>query len=128
MKKRTPKQYAEALYEVTSDVSDKQVGDVLDAFVRLLARDRMMKKGDAIVAEFLKKSKKEAGIVDLEVTTVRKADEEILQKLKSLFGKESEIMEKVDKSLLGGLIVRTEGKILDASIKTQLELLNQKIS
>jgi F-type H+-transporting ATPase subunit delta len=127
MKKRTPKQYAEALYEVTKSTSGNELESAVVAFVKLLARDRMLKKSDAIIEAFIKKDKMEKGIVDLEVITARKTDNDVLEKIKQVFGKQSVISEKVDETVMGGLIVKTEVEILDASVKTQLQLLKNNL-
>lgn len=128
MKKRTPKQYAQALYELTSGASVNKLDQVLKAFVVLLARDRMLKKVDAIIREFEKTVKKADGVIELDVTTARKIGDTLNQKLKQVFGDKTEITESVDKEIMGGVIVRTGGEILDASLKTQLQLLKQQLS
>ena len=128
MKKRSPKQYADALYEVTKDAKGEKLDAVLRAFVVLLARDRMLKKVDVIVEEFEKKCKREDGVVELDVTTARSIGDTLNQKLKQVFGDKTEITESVDEEIMGGVVVRTGGEILDASLKTQLQLLKQQLS
>jgi len=56
-----------------------------------------------------------------EMETVKK---EILSKM----GSQAAVSFRVDPSILGGLVVRVGGKVLDASVSGQLETLRQKIS
>lgn len=64
------------------------------------------------------------GTVVVDVTTAVALDdhlrEVIKQKLSADLGKEVRLNESVDKSILGGIIMSTHGKRMDASVKTQL--------
>lgn len=53
--------------------------------------------------------------------------DEIRAKLKSLTGKEIILTYRHNPSLLGGLVLRIDNTILDGSLKTQLELMREKI-
>jgi len=72
------------------------------------------------------------GIVKAEIVSAVEMDEETLsrikEKIENLFGKEAEITVKLDPSLIGGFIVKVADKVLDASIKTQLEMLKKAIA
>jgi len=72
------------------------------------------------------------GIIKAEITSATEIDEETVSKIKSkieeIFGKKAEISVKLDPSLIGGFVVRVADKVLDASIKTQLENLKKAIA
>jgi len=72
------------------------------------------------------------GIVKAEITTATEIDDETLGKIRAkieeLFGKKAEITVKLDPSIIGGFIVKVADKVLDASIKTQLENLKKAIA
>ncbi|WP_456342999.1 ATP synthase F1 subunit delta [Thermovibrio sp.] len=72
------------------------------------------------------------GIVKAEITSATELDEETLnkiaKKIEELFGKKAEITVKLDPSIIGGFIVKVADKVLDASIKTQLENLKKAIA
>lgn len=72
------------------------------------------------------------GIVKAEITSATELDEDTIEKIKAkieeLFGKKAEISVSLDPSLIGGFIVRVADKIIDASIKTQLENLKKAIA
>lgn len=53
--------------------------------------------------------------------------DEIRAKLKGLTGKEIILTYRHNPSLLGGLVLRIDNTILDGSLKTQLELMREKI-
>ena len=72
------------------------------------------------------------GKVVAEITTATELDQETLEKIRDkieeLFGKRAEITVKLDPSIIGGFIVKVADKVLDASIKTQLENLKKAIA
>ena len=89
-----------------------------------------------IVKEFASEFEKfvdlRLGIVKAEIVSAVEIDEETLYRIKgkieNLFGKKAEITVKLDPSLIGGFIVKVADKVLDASIKTQLEMLKKTIA
>jgi len=72
------------------------------------------------------------GVIKAEITTATEIDEETVEKIRSkieeVFGKKAEVSVKLDPSLIGGFVVRVADKVLDASIKTQLENLKKAIA
>ncbi|WP_456455299.1 ATP synthase F1 subunit delta [Thermovibrio sp.] len=72
------------------------------------------------------------GIVKAEITSATELDQEVLGKIKAkieeLFGKKAEITVKVDPSIIGGFVVKVADKVLDASIKTQLDNLRKTLA
>ena len=120
MKKNSNRQYAQALYEVTKDLSGADLSMALKNFVELLIRDRRFKKADNIIFEFEKYVKKQAGEVEVEIISAKKLDKNIIEKIKVVFGEKVKAIENIDSNILGGIKLKTEDKILDASLKTQL--------
>jgi F-type H+-transporting ATPase subunit delta len=72
------------------------------------------------------------GIVKAEITSATELDEDTVEKIKAkieeLFGKKAEVSVSLDPSLIGGFVVKVADKIIDASIKTQLENLKKAIA
>ncbi|PIR78279.1 MAG: ATP synthase F1 subunit delta [Candidatus Magasanikbacteria bacterium CG10_big_fil_rev_8_21_14_0_10_36_16] len=128
MKKISNKQFAEALYELTADLNVSDLDVVLKNFVNLLAKKHKIKQTKNIIAEFEIILKKKQGIVELEITSARELDKGVVEKIKQAFAKEVELIEKVDKSLIGGIRVKIADKILDASVKTQLSNLKKSLT
>ena len=126
-KKISNKQYAQALLGVTKDLKGEKISEAIKRFVLLLARQHKLKRAEQIIAEYEKCEKKENGEVDIAIKTARKLDKTLLEKIKNVFGDKVETREEVDGSLLGGLVVKTEEKILDGSLRKQLASLRQKL-
>ncbi len=51
----------------------------------------------------------------------------LAERLKEIFGKDVLIKNRVDSTILGGIQVKVEGKLIDASIRNQLEDLREKM-
>lgn len=127
-KKLSNKQLAVALYEATKGAKPSDVSKILSGYVKLLFRARKLSKAEYIINEFVKYAKRQEGIQQIEITAARELDEKIVAVIKKAFGAKTEAELKVDESLIGGVMIKTEDKILDASIKTQLNKLKQIIS
>jgi len=119
-KKLSTKQFAVALYEITEGLKSEKLDEALRQFVLLLIKYHKLKQGARIIVEFEKYAKKKAGIVEIEITSARKLSGTTLNHIKKIFGEHIESVENIDEALLGGMKVKTEDKILDASLKTQL--------
>jgi len=109
-----------------------EVSEELKKVLLLMAeRDRL-----GLLREFYEEFEKfvneRLGIVKAEITSATELDEETLRKIESkieeLFNKKAEVTVKLDPSLIGGFIVRVADKVIDASIKTQLENLKKAIA
>lgn len=127
-KKRSAKQYAVALHELTDGASGKKLDAILKKFVEILARDRKIKKVDNIMKEFEKYAQKKAGITALTVYSARELSKASLDKICHAFGGKTAISTEVTPKILGGVKIRTEDKILDGSLLKQLQILKQKIT
>lgn len=122
------KQFAEALYELTVEVVKKDLDKVLEIFVNFLAKKRKIKQSKNIILEFEKILKKKQGIVEIEITSARELDKSTVDKIKTVFAKNVEAIESVDENMIGGVKVKLEDRILDASIKTQLINLKKSLT
>ncbi len=84
------------------------------------------------VSEFESLVDAKLGIVKAEITSATELDENTLEKIKTkieeLFGKKAEISVNLDPSLIGGFVVKVADKVIDASVKTQLENLKKAIA
>lgn len=129
-KKNTNKQFAQALYEVIKGLKGEHLHQALKGFASLLVKAHKLRQADRILAEFVKYSKKKEGIVEIEVTSSRKLDEKTLSDIKKAFSEveqKVESTELIDEELLGGVSIKTEDKIMDASLKTQLRKVKQSL-
>lgn len=122
-KKISNKQYAQALFEVTKDLKGEKMSDAIKKFVLLLARQHKLKRAEQIITEFEKRVKKENGEVEIAIKSARKLEKTLMGGIGNIFGKTVEVKEEVDASLLGGIVVKTEDKIIDSSLRAQLIVL-----
>ncbi|OGH93624.1 MAG: ATP synthase F1 subunit delta [Candidatus Magasanikbacteria bacterium RIFOXYD2_FULL_41_14] len=127
-KKRSNKQYASALYEVAEHTKGKHLDAILKKFVEILVRDRRLKKFENVIVEYEKLAQKQAGITALSVYSARSIGKATLERINTAFGGKTAITENIEQELLGGIKIKTDDKILDASLKKQLEILKQKLS
>ena len=127
--KLTPQQYAQALMEAISETNPKDHDKVLENFVRILAQNGDLGKHEEIEREFRKLKLSGEGIKEAEVTLAKEIEinHAIINELNQAVGGKLEIKKKVDESLIGGMVVRVDDTLIDASIKTQLNKLNQSL-
>lgn len=130
--KTTPKQYALALYESLDGKSAGKVKAIIKKFVELLARENMLAKADKIAAEFIKIWNKKNNFIEAEAVTASGLDKAGVKLLKNYVTKltgarEVLLSEKIDKNILGGVVIRYGDKIVDGSLKTRLEELREKM-
>lgn len=87
-------------------------------------RDNLGELG-SVVASFRDASDEKLGVCVVDVTTVVELDDElrnvITEKLSRDLGKSVVLREHIDTSILGGIIMTTQGKRIDASVASQLE-------
>ncbi len=123
--KKSNKQFAEALYEVTQGLKGKDLDQALLGFAELLVRSHKLKQAGRIIEEYIKYAKKQEGIVEIEITSAHKLDQKTIDKIKQVFGSNVNEEQVVDENILGGVSIKMEDKILDATIRTQLKQLKR---
>ena len=128
MSKNSNRQYAQALYMVTENLKGKDLDEAMIGFVKILAKHHKLKQANNILIEFEKYSKEETGVKEIEITSAHELDDKVITKIKKAFGEKVEEVTKQDESIMGGVKVRVGDTILDASLKTQLNRLRQKLS
>lgn len=127
MARLLPKQYAKILFESTKGLKGTDLESVIKQFVIFLQGEHMLSKADYIIQEFERYSKKQEGIETIEIASARELSPGEIQEIAKHFGEKVETIQSVDKSLIGGVKIKTENTILDGSIKAQLEKLKQQL-
>jgi F-type H+-transporting ATPase subunit delta len=128
MAKITPRQYAVALFESTKNVKGSKLNEVLKSFIILLAKSHKIKLIEKIIEELNKYANEQEGIEQAEVITAKEIDQKTEQAIKKVFGGKIDMKKKVDSQIIGGIIIKTQDKILDASLKTQLKKLKETMN
>ena len=130
--KNTPKQYANALIEVLEQTNPKDQDMVLDNFVKVLAENNDLRLFEEIADEFHKQELARKGIKQIEVTSahpINKANEqEIIHELNKLVKGNYELKKEIDEKLIGGVVIRMDDQMIDASVKNSLEELKEELS
>lgn len=130
MKKIKEKQYAELLYEITDNISGEALKKVLKKFIVLLAKKRDLKRINRIIDKFSETYNNWKNLEEVQIITSKKISEKTLAEIKRWLEKQLsrkiKLEEKIDETLLGGLIVKYQDTVLDMSLKNNLN--NLKIS
>ncbi len=121
------RQLARNLATALGEVKEKERSQVLKNFVEILYKMRKLSQADQIIEEYIAYEREQNGEVALEVTTVNKLTAEMKKMLEKDFGKDIAVTEKLDESILGGIIIKTNNTIYDASIKAGIEQLKQTL-
>jgi F-type H+-transporting ATPase subunit delta len=127
--KFTPLQYAQALFDAVSETAPKDHNKVLDNFVAVLKENGDLEKYGEIEAAFRQMKLKSEGVSEVEVTVAREAElnKGLVDEINRIVGNKAEIKKKVDGDLIGGVVVRVDDTLIDASVRTQLHNLNRSL-
>lgn len=126
--KLSPQNCGKILYELTKDVSAKEMDKIVKQFILFLKQEQMLSKIKYIMDEFVSYTKEKQGIVKLDITSARDLSKSELDKICKHFGQKVETEVKIDETLLGGVVIKDKNRILDASLKTQLQKLKRQLS
>lgn len=130
--KYSAKQYAEALFDSLSVTAPKDQDRVLENFVTTLAQNNDLRLFDLIAEEFHRIELKAKGQTLAKVTTATpltaQAEKNIIKQLNEAIKGKVEIQKKIDKDLVGGVLIQMEDVQIDASVKHSLENLKNNLS
>ena len=109
-----------------------QLHPYLMNFLMILLEKSLLRGFSACCRTFRESYNKDNGIAEATVTSAVALDEaqvrSLLSKLEELSGKTVHLRQKVDGSLLGGLKVEIEGKLLDGTVTGRLADIRKKVS
>lgn len=125
----TSSQYAAALLDAVHQTSEKDHDKVLDNFVKVLAQNGDLSKYTEIEAEYKRVEREARGIKEAQVTVAREMEinSVLINSLNEIVGGKVEIKKKIDEGIIGGVVVRVDDTLIDASVKDQLNKLNQSL-
>lgn len=126
-------QYAEALYDSVHGKSQSEINEILANFVKVLAKNNQIKNVKSIIEKFSEVWNKKEGIVEAEVVSREKLDGDLKFEMEKYIKKKYntknvEIVEKIDKDIKGGIIIKVQDEVLDGSISKQLKNLKNNLS
>lgn len=130
--KFSAKQYAQALYDSLEDTNPKDLDLVLNNFVEVLALNNDIKNYTEIEMEFHKLELEKKGKKLAEVTTAtplgRDNERQIITELNKLVGSDVELKKRIDEKILGGVVIRMDDQLIDASVRGELNDLKKELS
>jgi len=132
MKKISPKQYAISLYEITKDIEENKLPEIIKNFIKLLAKNNALKFSHRIIKEFIKYYNEKEGVLEIEILSAKKLEKDLEKKIIDKFKKLKKVKDialkkKIDHSLIGGLVFKIEDLVIDGSLKRNLEKMKEKI-
>ncbi len=129
MRKITNKEFALVLYELIKDCdNEKKLEKLLYNYLLFLQKRQAFKNIKDIIKIFIDIYNSKNNIIDVEVETAHKFDKDdkefLVQMLKKVFNnKNLNINYVLNRNLIGGIRVKTNNLLIDASIERQLNKL-----
>jgi F-type H+-transporting ATPase subunit delta len=126
-----PKVSKERLSELMLDICQEQVNEEISNFLKLLVQNNRLTLAPTISELFEAYKAESEGYVDVEVATAYAFSKEEKQSfasaLEKTLSKKVRMNVTVDKSLIGGVMVRAGDRVIDGSIKGQLQQLAKRL-
>lgn len=121
------KKYAESLYLALNEVDAKYHDQVISNFLEILKNNHHLGLYAEIVEEFERLDDHQKGVVGVNLTTAKddSQDKEILDNLNSALGSNTKLTPNTNSDIIGGIVIKLEDQLLDASISQQLNTLKK---
>jgi F-type H+-transporting ATPase subunit delta len=125
---KSPVFSADEQVNAVSAVLDKAgIGGLAGNFIKLVASKRRLFAVRGMVSAYHALADARAGVVKAEVTVAEplssKNRQAVTEALRSVTGKTVSVVEKVDPSIIGGIIVKMGSRMVDSSVRTKLNSL-----
>lgn len=130
---RSPVVKTDKKQEILKAIFGGHIGVITTEFLDIITRKRRESELEAIAEAFVSQYRKHKQILTAVITTAQGLDEklraQVLEIVKqSAGGKAIELVEKTDKELLGGFILRVGDKQVDASVLRQIRNLERNFN
>ena len=122
-------------HEVRADILKKmffgQVSPLVWNFLGVLNLKGRIKGIRAIASAYDDLLDEKLGKIEVDVTVAQKLGpeqlEQVRQRVSQALGKDAVIHQYVDESIIGGLLLRVQDKLIDSSVKSQLQSLKTQM-
>jgi len=126
------KQYAVALYESLAGKKAGEVKVVLRNFVKVLAKNNDLGRAGQIIIFFNNIWSKRENEIEAQIISARNISQDVVRMIYEFIvertkAKNVEIGKKIDKDILGGVIIKYSDKILDGSMQARISALKEKM-
>jgi F-type H+-transporting ATPase subunit delta len=112
---------------VSAVLAKAKISGLAANFIKLIAAKRRLFAVRDMVSAYQALADSHAGIVKANVTVASALSDKnrkaVVDALKSVTGKTVNVVEKIDPSLIGGIIVQLGSRMVDASVRTKLNSL-----
>ncbi len=127
--KFTIKQYAESLVSVLETTAPKQQDLVIDNFIRVLKANGDLAAYEKIITEVenIFGTKDETSQVTVTTAGDTNIAPSLLKELNEYSKGKTEVTKVKDDEIVGGVVIRIDDTLIDASLKTQLENLEEDL-
>lgn len=120
-----PKVSSERLSTLMLDICQGQIDEEGENFLKLLVQNNRLTLASTIAKIFEEYKAESEGYVDVEVTTAypfsKEEEKSFTSALQKALSKKVHMNVTVDKSLIGGVLVRAGDRVIDGSIRGQLQ-------
>ena len=109
----------------------KDFNKTISSFILVLIENNRIDELQNIIESFKIENNELKGIISVEITTKEKLSREMFNKivkhLEKSYGKQIEAMESIDEDIIGGIIVKVNGTIVDDSILNKLKAIKDTV-
>ena len=116
---------------VIDNVFDKDDNIMLNNFLFLLVDKNRIGEIKLIYLDFKNLYLEHSGILNVEVKSANELSEELIgslkNKLSDKFNKKIILSKSVDKNIIGGMILYINGKMIDLSVKNELDMIKRQL-
>ncbi|OFI47518.1 F0F1 ATP synthase subunit delta [Floricoccus penangensis] len=132
MKFLTDESYSNKDKKSIIDELVKNSSSLMGNFLVLLVKNKRISQLEEILQQTLLEIEDANGRAQVEVISAIALSEHQLEKIKEISAqkfnlKDVDLINVIDTTIIGGMIIKSRGKIIDSSIKTQLSKLSQEI-
>lgn len=126
----TVDEYAQALLLAVQESRPEDHDVIIENLVGVLNGNGDLSKMEDIVARFEVLLAAQGATTQIDATFAREAvqNKQILNELNAIAGNQIEIRSRVDDELVGGMVLRVDDTLIDASIKGQLDRMKDELS
>lgn len=121
------KKYTEALYEAVKGVRVSEQEKLVEVFISLITRYNDRSLLPRIIEHYGKLRRKKEGISKVEITMAKKVPAKVKLEIERKVG-ESEIVEKIDPEVLGGVkLIINDEYLIDGTFQGRVEKLYKSL-
>jgi F-type H+-transporting ATPase subunit delta len=123
---------AKAIYRSLADKDEVQAKKVINNFEQYLVAHKLLPVLPKVITALKSLYDQESGTVTVEVTSKDTLAKEILNNLEKMMATRLDaginLENQLDKEILGGIILRYDDKLIDISLKNQINNLAKQLS